>query len=70
MYANTGSVMLAQLMHATSTGSLVFFSPPKVNAAQEATWYAVYAVALWVVVAIVVAMFGKRLRRTDANIES
>lgn len=70
MYANTGSVMLAQFMHTTSTGSLVFFSPPKVNAAQEATWYAVYAVALWVVVAIVVAIFGKRLRRTEANIES
>jgi uncharacterized protein len=63
MYANTQSILIAQLMHAISTGSLVFFSPPRVNAAQEATWYAVYAVALWIVVGIVVAIFGKQLRR-------
>jgi len=63
MYANTQSILIAQLMHAISTGSLVFFSPPQINAAQEATWYAVYAVALWIVVAMVVAIFGKQLRR-------
>lgn len=48
----TNSVVLAQLMHAASTGSLVVFSPPRVSAAQEATWYAVYTVALWLVVAV------------------
>src|SRR5579862_3027018 len=39
MYVNTQSVTIAQLMHACSTGSLVVFSPPRVNAAQEALWY-------------------------------
>jgi uncharacterized protein len=63
LYTNTQSILIAQLMHAISTGSLVFFSPPLVNAAQEATWYAVYAVALWIVVAIVVAIFGKQLKK-------
>ena len=29
MYTNTGSVLLTQFMHATSTGSLVFFSLPR-----------------------------------------
>ena len=48
----TNSVVLAQLMHAASTGSLVVFSPPRVSAAQETTWYAMYAVALWLVVAV------------------
>lgn len=50
--ARTNSVLLAQLMHAASTGSLVVFSPPRVSAAQETTWYAIYAAALWLVVAV------------------
>jgi uncharacterized protein len=50
--ARTNSVALAQLMHAVSTGSLVVFSPPGVSAAQETTWYAVYAVTLWLAVAV------------------
>jgi membrane protease YdiL (CAAX protease family) len=53
--ARTNSVALAQLMHAVSTASLVVFSPPRVSAAQETTWYAVYAVALWLVVAVLAA---------------
>ncbi|HEV2498871.1 MAG TPA: CPBP family intramembrane glutamic endopeptidase [Terriglobia bacterium] len=63
VYVNTGSVLLAQLLHAVSTGSLVAFSPTRANAAQEAMWYAVYAVALWIAVGIVVAVYGKRLER-------
>jgi hypothetical protein len=46
------SVTIAQLMHASSTGSLVVFSPPRVNAAQEALWYGVYAMALWITVSV------------------
>ena len=61
IYSNTNSVVLAQLLHASSTGSLVVFSPPRVTAAQESLWYALYAAALWLVVAILVATFGKRL---------
>jgi CAAX protease family protein len=49
-YANTKSVALAQLMHASSTASLVVLSPAGVTAKQEALWYAVYAMALWLVV--------------------
>lgn len=65
VYVNTGSVLLAQILHAVSTGSLVAFSPTRVNAAQEAMWYAVYAVALWIAVGIVVAVYGKRLDRRE-----
>jgi uncharacterized protein len=53
VYSHTNSVLLAQLLHASSTGSLVVFSPPRVTAAQEALWYAIYAAVLWLVVAIV-----------------
>jgi uncharacterized protein len=61
LYSNTNSVLLAQLLHASSTGSLVIFSPPRVTATQESLWYAVYAAALWLVVAIIAATYGKGL---------
>jgi membrane protease YdiL (CAAX protease family) len=66
MYVNTQSVTIAQLMHACSTGSLVVFSPPRVNAAQEALWYGVYAAALWITVSIVAIFYGKPLTRRHA----
>lgn len=47
-YTHTRSIPLAQLLHASSTGSLVVFSPPNVSAGQEAFWYALYAVGLWI----------------------
>jgi|SRR5437879_2782617 len=53
VYSYTNSVLLAQLLHASSTGSLVIFSPPRVTAAQEALWYAVYAAVLWLSVAVI-----------------
>ena len=61
IYANTESVLLSQLMHASSTGSLVIFSPPGVTAGQEMLWYAVYAGALWIVVGVVVLTHGRTL---------
>ncbi|MGH9828444.1 MAG: CPBP family intramembrane glutamic endopeptidase [Blastocatellia bacterium] len=63
MYSNTNSVLLAQLMHVSSTGSLVVFSAIGLTARQEVTWYGLYATALWVAVGIVVKIFGKRLTR-------
>ena len=53
IYSHANSVLLAQLLHASSTGSLVIFSPPRVTAAQEVLWYAVYAAILWLVVAVI-----------------
>jgi uncharacterized protein len=61
IYSNTNSVVLAQLLHASSTGALVVFGPPGVTAAQESLWYAIYAAVLWLVVAVVFATFSKRL---------
>lgn len=63
IYTNTKSVLLAQLMHVCSTGSLVIFSPPGVTALQEVVWYALYGAALWIVVSIVVCTFGSGLGR-------
>lgn len=64
-YSNTRSVLLAQLLHVCSTGSLVVLSPSPILPAQEALWYSIYAVILWIVVAIVTATFGKRFIRNQ-----
>jgi len=63
VYSNTGSVLLTQLLHASSTGALVIFSPPRVNASQEAAWYFAYAILLWAFVAVIAAVWGRTLTR-------
>jgi CAAX protease family protein len=58
LYTNTKSVLMAQLMHTSSTGSLVIFSPPNVSPGQEVIWYALYGVALWIAVLVVAKKIG------------
>jgi membrane protease YdiL (CAAX protease family) len=53
VYSHLESVALSQLMHAISTGSLVALGPFGVTPGQETLWYAVYAAALWIVVAAI-----------------
>jgi membrane protease YdiL (CAAX protease family) len=62
LYTATGSLQLAQLMHASSTGFLVVFGAAHVSPAQEAAWYALYGGILAVVAVAVVALS----RRTAA----
>jgi membrane protease YdiL (CAAX protease family) len=50
VYDNTASLRMAQLVHASSTGFLVILSAPHVSPWQEAGWYFVYAVLLWIIV--------------------
>lgn len=63
VYCNTGSVLLTQLMHASSTGFLYILSPSPISPANTNLWYAVYAAVLCVAAAIVAARYGKRLVR-------
>jgi len=63
IYSNTGSLLLAQLTHASSTGSLVIFGPEAISPAQGTLWFAVYAVVLWIPAAIVIARHGRNLVR-------
>ncbi len=71
IYSNTKSVLLTQLMHVSSTGSLVVFSAPRVNAAQEAAWYLAYAAALWIVVVVVGTPFRKlKPQQTSIRMET
>ena len=61
LYTNTGSIRLAQSLHASSTGFLVVLGAHGVSAGQEAFWYAGYAAVLWLVVGVVVALCGRSL---------
>jgi len=63
IYTNTQSVWMAQLLHLSSTGSLIIFSSPRVTAGQEVMWYALYGSSLWLAVAIIAKVYGKRLTR-------
>jgi membrane protease YdiL (CAAX protease family) len=60
IYTKTKSVLLAQLMHLSSTGSLVVFGAARATALQEAIWYALYGAVLWLVVGVIVKIFGRR----------
>jgi membrane protease YdiL (CAAX protease family) len=60
-YNNTGSLLLAQLLHASSSGFLVILGAPHVAPAQEAAWYSAYAGVLWLVVVGAIAMQGVAL---------
>jgi membrane protease YdiL (CAAX protease family) len=61
VYTNTGSLRMAQLLHASSTGFLVVLGAPRTTAGQEALWYLAYAGVLWAVVIVVVALQGSTL---------
>ena len=69
LYVHTRSLLLAQMMHISSTGALVVFSPTHITAAQEAFWYAGYGVLLWLVVGAVVPCAGRALLRVPARVE-
>jgi hypothetical protein len=61
VYSNTGSLLLAQLTHASSTGFLIILDPSGLSPAHGTLWYAVYAVVLWIPAAIVIAKSGTDL---------
>lgn len=70
VYVNTGSVLATQLLHIASTGALVVFSAPGVDPGQETTWYGLYALALWLVVAVVVRIYGPTLERLPKGLQT
>ena len=59
VYANTQSLLLAVLMHASYTGWL-FVLYPATSFQQGLVWQTAFAVSLWIVVAVVLAGFAHR----------
>ena len=60
MKQQTSSLHRESFLHRQPVGSLVIFSPPRVSAAQEVFWYAVYAAALWIAVAFLALVYGAK----------
>jgi membrane protease YdiL (CAAX protease family) len=52
VYDRTGSLLVAQCTHASSTGFLVVLGAAHVTPAQEALWYGLYGALLGVVAAM------------------
>lgn len=55
IYGHTKSLLLGMLLHASFTGSQSLFWPRAAPPEAELLWYGLFALALWVVVAVVVA---------------
>lgn len=67
VYANTESVLVAQMLHASSTGALAVFSPAGVTAGEEVSWYAAYAVVLWAAVTIILTKWDALAKPGSAS---
>jgi len=61
VYSNTRSLLLAQLMHASSTGFLVVLTPTDIEPVNWVILYTVYAVVMWVVALVVIRKYGRSL---------
>jgi membrane protease YdiL (CAAX protease family) len=61
VYTNTRSVLLAQLLHASSTGFLSLLVPLSLSPKNDTVFYGAYAAVLWVAVAVVAARYGTQL---------
>jgi membrane protease YdiL (CAAX protease family) len=54
IYNHSKSLLLAQLTHASFTGSQLIFGPPAVTPTESVLWYGAFAVALCIVVSIII----------------
>ena len=70
LYSNTRSILVAQVMHASSTGFWATLAPMAVTPAQESGWYAVYALMLWTVVALIAIRYGRALKAANPVFEA
>jgi hypothetical protein len=62
VYANTDSLFLAMMLHASSTGFYGFFTYNLVNPELRAIFYLVYGAVLWVPAIAVTLKYGKTLK--------
>ena len=60
VYSRTGSLVLAQMMHATFTGGQAILGP-ETSPAHYLLWYGMFSIVLWVFVAVIALKFRKGL---------
>jgi uncharacterized protein len=66
VYVNSNSLLLCQLLHISSTGFLVVFSPSPISRQHEPVWYFFYALLLWILVGMIYYKYGKNLVRKSS----
>jgi len=69
IYTRTGSLLLAQLTHASSTGCLIMFGPPGLPPGLETLWFAVYAGVLWIPATLLIATYGRTLGQQPQEVK-
>jgi hypothetical protein len=69
VYQNTGSLLVAQLMHAFYTGTQVVLTPAATSFAEGLLWKSILAVCLVLFAAIVAVTYGKNLNRQSVQKE-
>ena len=62
VYVNTGSLLMGQLMHASSTGFLIVLSPSPISPLNETYWFLIYALLLSILAVLIAAKSGKTLK--------
>jgi membrane protease YdiL (CAAX protease family) len=62
VYANTDSLLLAMMMHGSSTGFYGFFTANLMNPELRAIFFLVYGAVLWMPAMAVVLKYGKTLK--------
>jgi uncharacterized protein len=62
VYENTKSVLMAQLMHASSSGSLAVLVSMSISPANDTLFHVVYSAALWLVALIIIVKNGRNLK--------
>ena len=59
-YSHTGSLLLAQLMHAGFTGGQVLLTPALMPSSTGLLWYTAFAAIFWLIVGLVAALDAAR----------
>lgn len=67
VYQNTQSILMCQLMHASSTGFLAALSPTSLTPAQVTLWYVLYAGMLWLIVMVIAYTYGRDLNQNKIS---
>ena len=67
-YSHTNSLLLSQLIHASSTGFLFVLTPEYIEPLNEVIFYSVYAVFLWVVALAAIRKMAGILKERINNV--
>ena len=69
VYQNTNSLLIAQLMHASSTGFFVSIVPLNLAPANQFMFYGIYAAVICITAVIIVLKYGRNLNNNSTSLK-